>query len=74
MKVNLPMQNSRYRGPIESIKIENILNMLSFSAAELEKGLQALRKELGRMDQHSAALYNAVYGPRTALTGGVEAT
>jgi len=67
MKVNLPMQNSRYRGPIESIKIENILNILTFSATKLERELQGLQKELGRMNQHSAALYNAVYGPRTAL-------
>jgi hypothetical protein len=64
-KVNLPKQNNRYRGPIESSKLENILNMLAHSVAQLESSLLNMYNELGRMKLHSTALYEAIYRPWT---------
>jgi len=61
MRINLPMQNNRYRGPIESMKIENSLLMLSHSVKQLEAGLTELKQDLDSIRLHSTTLLNKIY-------------
>ena len=61
--VNLPAQNNRYRGPIESAKLENSILLLAESCDKLSAYLSGLRGELERMNLHSVILYKNIYAP-----------